>query len=495
MAHPALQSKEHKASVSNSNSPERTNLSWGYWPDAVAPLTARGQRLWPEVLRAWPPGIQVALLRSDALDLAKVSAWAQLVRRRGLVPALAIAPRLFTHAWLAALPNDVPLLVVICGDSVVDLSDWARVPLVLARHRQPLHRWATLRAPLCLLPTDLIGPNRGDVILAERPQAQPEGPCQRCAAVGQCSAKPQDVGSLLPIPAEVTNQFDLELDGAGPQIGWLREGETHLASTSSADSLAALTLLPGQIGADQVALAVSRQQLYRDGSQVARLGDFALELVPLSAEPARSSDALPVWKVASSSPFAKEEERLLALLADLRGVVIDVGAGPVRYVAALTEAIERGQLTYLAVEPDLGHLQQSAAAMPLGVFVRGVGEQLPLANRSADAVLMLRSWNHLRDPARAVAEAARVLRPGGQLVVVDNVVFGLIRDREQLARAHAIPLQQTPFEHFRNDDALQAWALIDRQLGGAATALALHPVQAGTSNQWLLVVRIGGAGE
>lgn len=504
MAHPALQSKEHKASVSNSNSPERANLSWSSWPVAVAPLTTRGQRLWAEVLRAWPVARRVAIVQPVPTDLTLVYQWALAVRQRGLIAAVAVPPQQCTPVWLAELPVQVPLLVVLSGDRQSDSSAWADAVAALARHRQPLHRWTTLRAPLCLLPADLIGPSRGDVVLAERANSAPIGPCQRCAEVGRCAALPEDSAQLRPLPTAVTNQFDLTLGGTGPQIGWLVE-DLDLAPPADQPILPkALTLLPGQIDPAQVALAVHRQQLYRDASQTARLEDFASELRPLDQAPplslpwpgpgtaagAQPRASLPVWSLRSSSPFAKEEARLLELLGGLRGTVVDVGAGPVRYVAALTQAIADGLVAYVAVEPDLGHLQRSSEALATGQFVRGVGEQLPLADASADAVLMLRSWNHLRDPALAVAEAARVLRPRGLLVVVDNVVFGLVRDAAQLARAHAIPLQQTPFEHYRNHDAGEAWTLIATCLGEAVELQELHGVEAGTSNQWLLVVQM-----
>ena len=493
-----MQSKEHKASVSNSNSPERANLSWGYWPVAVAPLTIRGQRLWPEVLRGWPGKLRVAVARAQPVDNELVSPWAQAVRQCGLVAALAIAPAQCTATWLANLPEQVPLLLVLCGDQQSDAKAWQNAIALLALLRQPLLRWTTLRAPLCWLPTDLIGPSRGDVGLAELSNSAPTGLCLQCAEVGKCAARSEDLPGVRPLPAAITNQFDLVLDGPGAQIGWLREGLQAQPLAQTEARLKALTLVPGQVGADQVALAVERQQLYRDVSHSARLEDFASELVPLQVDALRlpplgqestaePNAALPVWRVCSLSPFANEEEGLLQLLAGLRGTVVDVGAGPVRYVEALTRAIAEGQLCYVAVEPDQAHLQRSSSALSAGLFVRGVGEQLPLADASADAVLMLRSWNHLQDPALAVAEAERVLRPGGKLVVVDNVMFGLVRDAEQLARAHAIPLQSTPFEHYRNHDALEAWALVAGRIGSALRLEAVHPVQAGTSNQWLLV--------
>ena len=46
-------------------------------------------------------------------------------------------------------------------------------------------------------------------------------------------------------------------------------------------------------------------------------------------------------------------------------------------------------------------------------------EQLPLENGEVDLVLMHQTLHHALHPARAVAEAARVLKPGGQIVIFD----------------------------------------------------------------------------
>jgi demethylmenaquinone methyltransferase/2-methoxy-6-polyprenyl-1,4-benzoquinol methylase len=49
--------------------------------------------------------------------------------------------------------------------------------------------------------------------------------------------------------------------------------------------------------------------------------------------------------------------------------------------------------------------------------VRGDAGRLPLRESSVDAVVVLDALHHLPDPAAALVEATRVLRPGGVLVI------------------------------------------------------------------------------
>ncbi|AGL28791.1 methyltransferase domain protein [Mycobacterium tuberculosis CAS/NITR204] len=59
------------------------------------------------------------------------------------------------------------------------------------------------------------------------------------------------------------------------------------------------------------------------------------------------------------------------------------------------------------------------AALPQTVALLGTAEEIPLDDNSVDAVLVAQAW-HWVDPARAIPEVARVLRPGGRLGLVWN---------------------------------------------------------------------------
>jgi SAM-dependent methyltransferase len=103
------------------------------------------------------------------------------------------------------------------------------------------------------------------------------------------------------------------------------------------------------------------------------------------------------------------------LVPDGVATALDLAAG----TGALTRGLCRRVATVLAVEPDARMAAVLARRCPTARLARGVGEALPLADGCVDAAYVSSAW-HWLDPARAVPELARVLRPGGTLGVVWN---------------------------------------------------------------------------
>jgi SAM-dependent methyltransferase len=71
----------------------------------------------------------------------------------------------------------------------------------------------------------------------------------------------------------------------------------------------------------------------------------------------------------------------------------------------------------IGIERDEGHIQHAGASYPWLPLLRGDARNLPFGDATADAVVMLDIVEHLADPAAVLAEARRVLRPGGCLVI------------------------------------------------------------------------------
>ena len=95
--------------------------------------------------------------------------------------------------------------------------------------------------------------------------------------------------------------------------------------------------------------------------------------------------------------------------------VLELGAG----TGKLTEQLVGAGHTVVATDPTEPMLRRLAEQVPAARPVLAVAEQIPLAAGSVGVVVAAQSF-HWFDPARALPEAARVLRPDGVLSVVWN---------------------------------------------------------------------------
>jgi SAM-dependent methyltransferase len=96
--------------------------------------------------------------------------------------------------------------------------------------------------------------------------------------------------------------------------------------------------------------------------------------------------------------------------AMLVGHVVDVGCGWSQYRPFLISATR-----YTGVDVERG----------MAAVVLGSAMSLPLRTASADCVMATEVLEHLPSPCTALAEAKRVLRPGGRLYVTAPMSWGL----------------------------------------------------------------------
>jgi ubiquinone/menaquinone biosynthesis C-methylase UbiE len=103
------------------------------------------------------------------------------------------------------------------------------------------------------------------------------------------------------------------------------------------------------------------------------------------------------------------------------GLTVEIGSGAGAVSRRIADRAAPGRVT--GFEPSAGFIAEAEARKgdrPTLAFVKADGADLPLAEASADNAILHTVLTHVTDPAPIVGEAARVLKPGGRLVICDG---------------------------------------------------------------------------
>jgi len=111
--------------------------------------------------------------------------------------------------------------------------------------------------------------------------------------------------------------------------------------------------------------------------------------------------------------------------------IVEVGMGEFADSVHLDDAWDVA-MDIIGIEPNINdHRLAVQSAEQAGLLsrsnvtlrlVEGVAEELPLESESVDAVVFTFTLCTVDDPVKAVAEARRVLRPGGQMAFLEHVL-------------------------------------------------------------------------
>ncbi len=121
------------------------------------------------------------------------------------------------------------------------------------------------------------------------------------------------------------------------------------------------------------------------------------------------------------------EQQLSALIAaEPVGDLLDIGTGTGRVLEILADKVEHA--VGVDLSPDmllLARAKLERARRRNCAVRKGDMHNLPLGEASFDAVTIHQVLHYAERPGKAIAEAARVLRPGGRLFIVDFLAHGL----------------------------------------------------------------------
>lgn len=120
----------------------------------------------------------------------------------------------------------------------------------------------------------------------------------------------------------------------------------------------------------------------------------------------------------SAPPILKQRQKVVP---GAQGRVLELGIG-MGLNLALYDATRVESVTGVDPAPELRAIAEAAPRDPrLAVRVEdGTAEALPFADASFDCVVCTFTLCSVRDPGRALAEARRVLRPGGRFLYCEH---------------------------------------------------------------------------
>jgi SAM-dependent methyltransferase len=151
--------------------------------------------------------------------------------------------------------------------------------------------------------------------------------------------------------------------------------------------------------------------------------------------PAGSGDGWPVDYERGRPGWPPEVVEIAAVPAS--ATVLDLGAGTGKLTRLLVSAFD----SVIAVEPADAMRRLLARHCPEAEALAGTGQKLPLPDTSVDAVFAAEAFHSFHDD-RALEQVARVLKPGGAVVLMWNLPAG--PTEPSIAAVEELLIQRVP---------------------------------------------------
>ncbi len=180
---------------------------------------------------------------------------------------------------------------------------------------------------------------------------------------------------------------------------------------------------------------------------------------PLVTAPVTTSHLFDRWSRTYDSPTLQRltyrpihDAVMRRLRRDRPGSVLDLGCG----TGQLTERLVREfpDARVVGLDLSVGMLDEAADRLdtrPAARLVCADAERLPLGPASFDAVVCTESFHWYDDQGLALREIARVLRPGGRLIIVSIATLTEAGDRllRRATRRAGAPIRALPPHRLR----------------------------------------------
>lgn len=174
--------------------------------------------------------------------------------------------------------------------------------------------------------------------------------------------------------------------------------------------------------------------------------------------------------------FGFVERRTKEVLRELSGNILEAGCGEILYSDIFHKLDNANKIQYVGVDPV------PVSSNGFKTFRSNI-EDFQWEPAYFDAALVLRSYNHFYDLKKAFDAIFRVLKPGGEVLIVENGPSALLQTngngKHNGARA---------YEHYRNHTSYDALDFLHAHY--AFSAVEHIPLTPAHENQWLLRIAL-----
>ena len=128
-------------------------------------------------------------------------------------------------------------------------------------------------------------------------------------------------------------------------------------------------------------------------------------------------------RIFSRTPMARSTRAYDFALEQLalpdQPLILDVGTGKGNGTAYLSRRLPDAQIVTFDISPDSLTRDELTFGPHQPFFIQATAPNPPLATASLDAVLLIMTFHCLPEPQQVISEAARMLKPGGALMIAD----------------------------------------------------------------------------
>jgi len=220
------------------------------------------------------------------------------------------------------------------------------------------------------------------------------------------------------------------------------------------------------------------EQIYLNVSWNKQSKDFSSDYVKLNASLCKGCGKKHVFKISGKNMFLRDDKIIEHEIIHLKGSVLDVGCGNIRYAETLSRIVRKNKVEYLGLDIERKTIVDIKKKYPRLKILPVQFEDFE-EDKKFDNILFLRSINHFKVPAYALEKACGMLKIGSSIILCDNIAFGVAH----LVGRERLHSKESNCEHYH---LLEPSDVIEMVKYLPLKVIGRRDITRNSANQWFL---------